>query len=259
LETLIIRRPGPPVDSFVDCLWYYRANTREPRPDRVLPHGAFELVISIGERSSDSLIAGPRTEAMIVDPVGYSPLIGAHFRPGGVTSLFRFPADEFLDLDVPLLDVWPKGGPDWSARIGDMSQPDDLLRMLERELASLARTAGPSHPAVSLAVADFHSSCPRKRVRDLVADSGLSQRRFIQIFKEEIGMGPKRYARIQRFQRTLRRITACQRVDWAAIAVESGYADQAHLIREFRHLTGLRPTEYAPRWSDQPNHVPFDR
>lgn len=259
-ETLIVRKPRHGLAKYVDCIWYFEAAEGSSSQDRVLPHGEFELVISLSDRArageGESLIAGPQTRAIIVDQSGQSPMVGAHFSPGGAAALFGYPAHEFRDLDIPLRDVWPARVGELRERLFEVDSPDDALTLLESDLFCYAGNAPDRHPAIALAIAEFHSPSPRKLVRDLVGETGLSQRRFIELFRDQVGLTPKLYARIQRFQRTLR-LMSDPAADWAGIAYACGYADQAHFVREFRDFAGLRPTDYLPRWPEHPNHVPL--
>jgi AraC-like DNA-binding protein len=73
-----------------------------------------------------------------------------------------------------------------------------------------------------------------------------------------VGLTPKRFARVRRLQRILDAAARNVNVDWAEAAVEHGYYDQAHLINDFRELTGITPTAYRPRAAHERNHVPLD-
>ncbi len=241
---------------FVEVIWYWETNATDSQPDRVLPHGAFELVISLSNPEHESLISGPQTRPMIVDPGSVSPIIGAHFRPGGVSALFRQDASAFRNIDVPLADVCRRRTQAIISGLSGRSGPQAYLTALEKSLTRFALDAPAPHPAVSLAIQDFHREQPANRIQDLVLESGVSQRRFIELFTDRIGLTPKLYARIQRFQRTVHKAAGHGPVDWSALAFELGYSDQAHLIRDFREFSNLRPSEYTPRSSDQANHVP---
>ena len=85
----------------------------------------------------------------------------------------------------------------------------------------------------------------------------LGPRRFGQLFSESVGLSPKRWLRLRRFQRALASAHRAD-VDWASAAIELGYADQAHLTREFRAFAGITPSEYRRRAPVEPNHVPGD-
>ena len=83
------------------------------------------------------------------------------------------------------------------------------------------------------------------KVRDLARRVGLSQRRFIQLFTAEVGLTPKLYCRVRRFQRARELVRTTKEPDWAAVAVACGFFDQSHLIRDFREFTGLSPAAYV--------------
>ena len=83
---------------------------------------------------------------------------------------------------------------------------------------------------------------PGVAVGAIAAELQLSRRRFIEIFTRDVGMTPKRYARVRRFQRALSLATTCPSRAWAQLALDCGYYDQAHLCREWAELTGLSPS-----------------
>ncbi len=85
----------------------------------------------------------------------------------------------------------------------------------------------------------------------------MSQRRFLDRFRGEVGIAPKLFARVQRFQAVIRKVHTLRDVDWAAIAVECGYFDQAHFIHDFRAFSGFTPAQYFQLKSEHRNHVPL--
>ncbi len=89
--------------------------------------------------------------------------------------------------------------------------------------------------------------------------TGVSERRFIELFRRQVGLAPKLYSRVRRFQAALRRIPTVTEVDWADLALACGYFDQAHLIHEFRSISGLSPVEYLGLRTEHLNHVPIHR
>jgi transcriptional regulator GlxA family with amidase domain len=94
------------------------------------------------------------------------------------------------------------------------------------------------------------------KVRDLARRVGLSQRRFIQLFTAEVGLTPKLYGRVRRFQRARELVRKATEPDWAAVALECGFFDQSHLIRDFGEFSGLSPVAYLNQKS---KHVLLDR
>lgn len=86
---------------------------------------------------------------------------------------------------------------------------------------------------------------------------GLSWRRFVQVFSEEVGLSPKLFCRVQRFQRVLQIVRRECDVDWAEIALGCGYFDQAHFIHDFKEFSGINPTTYLAARTEHLNHVPI--
>jgi AraC-like DNA-binding protein len=89
------------------------------------------------------------------------------------------------------------------------------------------------------------------RVREIQRDSGLSHTRFIQLFREHVGLTPKLFCRVRRFRMALDRIQNGMPVNWAALATDCGYYDQAHLIHDFRAFAGLTPAQYQRTLPDE--------
>lgn len=121
----------------------------------------------------------------------------------------------------------------------------------------LARAVRPltADPALRLAIAALEQDVPVATVGERL---GLSPRRLIDTFSAKVGMTPKRFARVRRFQRVLAAITTANPPPWAELALQCGYFDQAHLIHEFRAFSGLHPTAYAARGPGGHNHVILD-
>ena len=101
------------------------------------------------------------------------------------------------------------------------------------------------HPAVEFALqqcAEIRTGSPSP---DLARSTGWSERRFSQIFREQVGFPPKVWQRLQRFQRAVRQLRAGVEVPWAELAVECGFYDQAHFANEFRSFSGIDVTTYT--------------
>lgn len=111
------------------------------------------------------------------------------------------------------------------------------------------------HPAVAYALRALDSPAPPVAVASVRQDTGLSARRFIDLFRHEVGLTPKLFARVRRLQAVLRRLEDPVVAPWVEVAVAHGYFDQAHLIRDFRRFTGLTPTAYRARRTGGPNHL----
>jgi len=108
---------------------------------------------------------------------------------------------------------------------------------------------------VTYALRAFQNSPHVKSVADVSREIGWSRRWLCQAFGESVGMTPKRYSRLLRFQKVVRQVASGHRIDWADLALSSGFFDQAHLAHEFRAFSGLSPERFLAADRPSPNHV----
>jgi AraC-like DNA-binding protein len=187
-------------------------------------------------------------------------VVGVSFRPGGTLPFLRLPTDEFHNLHVDLDDVWGRFAREVRERTLAARTPAAKLRVLE--LALLERASGmlATQPVVEYALGHFLSSPSAVRVNHVADRTGFSTRRFIELFKQHVGMTPKLFCRVRRFQQVLRRITSGKPVNWSDLALDGGYFDQAHFIHDFRAFSGINPSKYLADYKDFPrhhNHLPM--
>jgi AraC-like DNA-binding protein len=249
-------RPRPPLSDFIELLWLYEQPTPSHASERVLPTGTTELVINLGDsgRSFDAVVAGPHSRYFTLDTTRPSAVIGAHFKPGGVFAFLGLPVDELHNQHVPLEALWGAHADEMRERLLAADGPEARLCLLERLLLAQLDRERASHAAVGHALLAFRTG--RRRIGDVVEETGLSARRFIRLFGDEVGLTPKAFCRVRRFQRTVERLHGATLVDWADTAVACGYYDQAHMIHDFQEFAGLNPTAYLARRAVHMNHVP---
>jgi transcriptional regulator GlxA family with amidase domain len=174
-------------------------------------------------------------------------IIGVHFKPGGAFPLLDFPAGEFANTHVDLRAVWGPSAADLRERLCALTRPKEQIQLLERALLTRLSDHGCRHTAVEHALDILTRSGGRARVRDIAQAVDLSQRRLIEVFAHEVGLRPKQFGRVQRFQRALALARNATIVEWAQLAVDCGYFDQAHLIRDFVEFSGVSPADYWRR------------
>jgi methylphosphotriester-DNA--protein-cysteine methyltransferase len=186
-----------------------------------------------------------------------------HFKPGGGFLFFGLPASELRNTHVSLDALWGPGADDLRDALLEARSLQASFAILEASLRRrLACPGGPGarrspHPAVAHALHAFSCGPRRQTVGEVIAGIGLSQRRFIQLFNEEVGLTPKLFWRVRRFQQVLRRLHQSACVEWARVAIDCGYFDQAHFIHDFQDFSGLNPTGYLIRRSEYLNHIPL--
>jgi len=181
------------------------------------------------------------------------------FRPGGAYPFFGPPAADFRDTAISLEDIWGANAERSQQRLVQAPTSADIFRILGETLASAAPRPLANHPAVSFALHEAEREPHRTSAASLALAADLSPRRFIELFTREVGMTPKLYLRMARFERLLRDIFPRQSVDWAKTAAGNGYFDQSHLIRDFHDFAGMTPTAYLARrgeWHDTARDAP---
>jgi len=266
-------KPGAPLDRFVRSVWYFRGPRVDYRRERILPSGCAQLIVNLSRdflldcaedsperRIEPALIVGQRSVYEIVDTSDFADLIGIMFEPAALPAVVADRADLFSNNSMALEQVWGVAARMLRDRLRDLRSAEEKMNCLEQFLfdkfLSVEQAGFAFHPAVEFALERFRLAPTVTSVAGVARDSGWSQRRFSEIFREQVGFGPKIWCRMLRFQRAVRQMSAGQDVRWADLAIECGFYDQAHLANEFRAFSGIDLTTYTrlrnPLWA---NHV----
>ena len=269
-------QPGPPLSDFIENFWLYDGYSRLHVRERIFPSGTFELVFNLRDnglriynqtdsggcsRYSGSLVSGPYNAFFVTDRAEEFSIMGVHFRPGGAFPFLGLLAHELADTHLDLATIWGRRAGEIRERLASTPSAQERFRILENALRS--RLHGPleHHPAVSLALNGFRSDHSRAVVRKLAREAGLSDRRFIDVFRSEVGLNPKLFNRIERFQRVLAKVDRVPTPAWEQLALQYGYFDQSHLIRDFLEFSGFSPADYLRRLKSLRNnglHIKFN-
>lgn len=261
LEESDIRRallvPSGALARYVDRIFTL---VSEPGGRRVvnLPQGNADIVFR-GFRDARSGLAfgdihavGAQTQAFeIPDPELLVTLI-VRFRPGGAFPFLHVPMSELTDSVVPLHELWGATGSELLNQLMEMPSTSTWMKLVERALHAQLERANPDASAVTTAALVTEAvarSSVLPSVRTMAEELGMSERHLHRQFQKAIGLAPKLYTRITRFERAIscmaRRPGA---PGWAEMSLEAGYYDQAHLIRDCRKLTGKSPAQFLSAW-----------
>jgi len=230
--------------------------------ERIFPTGTFELVFSLDKdelriyednkstlcsRYSGALVSGPYDGFFVTDRAEDASVVGVHFRPGGAFPFLGLSAYELANTHIDLAAIWGRQAAEIRERLAIAPSSRHRFRFLEQALLSRLRHRLEHHPAVSLALDGLHSTNSHALVRKLAREAGVSDRRFIEVFRSEVGLNPKLFHRVQRFQRVMIQVQRLPEPEWEQLALEYGYFDQSHLIRDFIAFSGLSPGDYLRR------------
>jgi AraC-like DNA-binding protein len=254
--------PVSPLLDFVHDFWLYDGYTQPHFKERILPSGTIELVINLRDdelriydaaqpercnRFSGALVSGAYGGFFVIDTAEEVSIMGVHFKPGGAFPFLGLPAGELADAHVNLETLWGRSAVELRERLCGAATPAERFRLLEEALLAHLFRPLEHHYAVPTALDAFGQMDTCATVRDVARHIGLSQRRFIQVFTEEVGLTPKLFSRVRRFQRTIATARQTTALDWARQAADCGYFDQSHLIRDFLMFSGLSPADYLRR------------
>ena len=247
------RVPKPPLSEFVEQLWYFDGVLGPHSRERVLPDGSMNVLIDL-RREGGSVITGARSEYFVIRSSVAMHVMGIWFKPGGAYPFFKTPASALRGQHVSLTDVWGPLAAELRERI--LESPLQKFEVVERALLQQLRRNAAPHAAVRFALHEFRHVRPS--VSSVTGAIGISPRHFAALFSDEVGLTPKLFCRVRRFQRVLHMVNEARDIDWTAVALSCGYFDQSHFINDFRSFSGINPTEYVTRGSRYVNHVPMD-
>jgi AraC-like DNA-binding protein len=248
--------PAQPLTQFVELIWLYQRDSMPHPRELALPTGTVELVFEMQQGTVAPVICGPHSLPFVIETAKPALLLGIHFKPGGAFPFLGLPAGELQNVHVSLETIWGGMAAIVQDELMEAKTPRDKFRVLEKALLAQAGQRLRQHPAVKFALDKFRSRT-EAQISEVVDETGLSPRRFIQLFRDEVGLTPKLYRRIHRFQQVLDLVHGSQHVEWSRVALDCGYYDQAHCIHDFREFSGLNPTTYLRMRGEHLNHVPL--
>ena len=254
-------KPSFPLRRFVECFWTLEGGSAQSGsaddggsaaapPERILPDGCVELILNFGDRffqhvegkpelQPRNFVVGQMTGPILISPSGRVELLGIRFQPGGTRPFLDSPAHEFTDAVVDLGSFSSTFERDLLHVCADSRTLAARVAEADAYLCErLGKTDADLH-LIELALRIIHRR-GLVSVDQLASHAGVSSRQLERRFLREVGIGPKLLARIVRFQQVSRAVEQCDSA-WAEVAVECGYYDQAHLIRDFNQFAQQTP------------------
>src|SRR5215813_10535805 len=268
-------RPGPPLNDFVDHFWVIESG-QAPRLEKILPSGTIELVVNLKNneihihdpeqpeqyrRFSGAVFSGTYSQSFICNALQHESIMGVHFKAGGAFPFLGIEASELTNAHASLADLWGSPAIELRERLCTAATLEQRFRIMEDALRARLHDVTTRQQQVKIALNMFAMGGIEALVRSVSRELALSQRRFIQMFRTQVGLSPKVFCRIQRFQHA--RILAEKfEADWSELAMRCGYFDQSHLINDFKEFSGSTPRIYSVQQYHKDallkdNHVPL--
>jgi AraC-like DNA-binding protein len=235
--------PSATLAPFVDFHWIVAWDLpgEDSHDQTILPHPNVNLAFE----DSGAAIYGVDRKLFVRRVAGHGRALGVRFRAGAFRPFWPGPVSQLNDRVVPAASVF--GAAAEEARHAIMAAPDDAAMVAHAEnlLASRRPERDPLAEQVAAMVARIISDPALRRVDQLSAALGMPVRRLQRLFADYVGVSPKWVMRRARLHEAAERAEQGDQVDWAALASDLGYADQAHLTRDFTETIGVPPARYA--------------
>jgi AraC-like DNA-binding protein len=268
----VVRPPDPALAPWVSCVWLTDVpaiGAAASRRERAVPSGGVHLVLRLDDtririfddlddrlgRSFSAVIGGARSSFHVREVAPGARSIGIQLRPGAAGVVLGVRPGELAERHTALEDLWGREARVLRDRLRELRAGTAQLRLLEQAVVARLQPRFAPHPAVQHALARFGGEATGWQVAPVRRDTRLSHRRFVQLFRRDVGLGPKQLCRVLRLGHALRLATGGTRT-WAEVASAAGYCDQSHLVRELRTIAGVSPTEWAALSGRHPHHIP---
>jgi AraC-like DNA-binding protein len=241
--TLARFEPSPALAPFVDFCWILRWDRRgQPLHEQtILPHPN----VNLGFEASGSAIYGVDRRLFTRSLDGQGKALGIRFRPGGFRPFWGSPVSQLTDRVIPAARVFGDAAEGTRELIMDAAADTQMAGHAEALLLSVRPDPDPAAEEAAALVTLIIGDPALRRVDQLAQACGLTLRGLQRLFADYVGVSPKWVMRRSRLHEAAQRADSGEPVDWAQLAADLGYADQAHLTRDFTATLGVSPTRYS--------------
>lgn len=242
--------PIPPLQPYIKFIWLLDGEEENPAIERVFPDGCMELIFHTGQpfsklvgevavEQSASILVGQLTQALFLQPSKKISVIGVRFKPYGLAAFTNIPAYEITGAELTTRQIWGVEGAHLEEQVNlanslaavDIIQ-DFLLPRLQHTFAAHFDIAG---------LVQHMNTNSEAEISYFAGLANLGERQFARRFRNVVGISPKEYLKINRFNQVLKLLETGKTGNFSAIAMQCGYYDQAHFIKDFREYTGTTP------------------
>ena len=248
--------PLPILREAIACYWTLRSDAIQScatKPRSVLPDGCIDIIFNFGEplrRVTGNkvfinrlpwYVIGAMTHPVEIQSAGGADILGIRFNPGYARSFFITPARELTDLSPALQDLWGNSGAELGYQLAETKGLQARINILDQELLRRYQQAEKPSNRIKLAVSTLLQSGGQMKVASIASQCGISVRHLGRQFEDAVGLSPKLFARIVRFQKVIAMAKQAPRPDWLTSVFVAGYYDQSHLIKDFREFAQSSP------------------
>lgn len=263
--------PRFPLSQFIETFIYYKDFNPIHSLDRFLPDGNVNVVIDLTDypkhiydnntlkeiqACKNVWFSGIRNHFITIPSGKESEMFVINFHKGKAYPFVQIPLHELTDSVVDGDLVLTHEIMNLREMILSCQSITQKFLVAEEHLLKQFGTKLVGNPFIDFAVDKILHSPAMVSIEHISNKVGYSQKHFISLFKENVGLSPKAFLKVIRFQKAIQDIEARQQVNWSTIALDAGFYDQAHFINDFRSFSGFTPQQYFTLKNDQLNYVP---
>jgi len=263
--------PSFPLNKFIEVFIYFEGVVHSHTVDRFLPNGDVEILIDFHDSPqyiydnhtlkevqacNHVWASGLRTEPITIPSGNGSAMMVIAFKKGMAAPFFPFPMNEIKDSVVDADLVWGSDFGVLRERLLAIKDVNERFEVVENFLLRKFHSRLELNPCVAFAVEEMTKRPDRLSIARMNEKIGYSQKHFTEMFRRQVGVTPKSYLRLMRFQKSVQKIDNATEVDWGTVALDCGFYDQAHFINDFKHFSGFTPEQYAKIHTNYQNYVP---
>jgi AraC-like DNA-binding protein len=230
--------PPEHLKPFVECFWTHQPG-RAVAGYPVLPDGCVDIVYSPGTARELQVVGAmtrTRKFSLVPGQIGF----GVRFRPAMSQAFLPVPGLNITDQSIDLSEIWGADARRLVDQISEARSPAQCIHLFETRLHDPGEIT-----VVQRLCTTIVEQGGQVRIDDLAFQAGLSARQLRRLFLDQVGLSPKHFCRVIRFRNSLSRLPQAGRTEWAHVALDCGYYDQAHFINEFRQFSGYTPGEFV--------------
>ncbi|MCF8260047.1 MAG: AraC family transcriptional regulator [Melioribacteraceae bacterium] len=266
-------RPSFPLDQFIENFVYHSGFTSPHSKDRMFPDGSVYMVIDLTESPKNvyenstlkvlesykyGWLSGVKKDYLTFDSANNSDMFVVQFKPGGTVPFFDFPINEVSGKVVQADLILGNGFLSFREQLLEADSPTKKFIVADNFFKSLSKTFTEPDPSIRFALDQLTSDSCNLTIAEIRQKIGYSHKHFIHLFEKQVGLTPKYFSRIIKFQKVLVEIGNKKNLNWSNLALELGYYDQAHFINDFKKFSGINPTTYIQEKGEFINYIPID-
>ncbi|MCB0278709.1 MAG: helix-turn-helix transcriptional regulator [Calditrichaeota bacterium] len=268
-----LTKPSPPLDQYVELLTYFANYSPDHEIERLLSDGSANIIFCLDQQdryifNNQSLekdqkctrvwLSGMHSNFLSISAGSLnSSMLVIRFHAGGSYPFIQMPIIDLNNLVVDAELVFGQEILDLYEQLCEDSDAQSKFRLVENWLMKRLQRCLLPETVIQYAVQHIKQSPSLESLKQISDQCGYSQKQFIHLFKKHIGLSPKAYQRIIRFNQVLQEIERHRHINWSQLVYDCGYYDQAHFIKEFKLFSGMNPSQFLAERGEYTNYIPI--